>query len=112
MFVLEVEFLTGRAVATARADRDAPEWPPHPGRLFSALAAAAFECFSDDAGSLEPDFRTALEWLESLQPPSLSVSDADERVTVPVFVPVNDNAVPDRVPKNGFTPSQVAEGLK
>ena len=43
MLVLEVEYLTGRAVATARHHREQPEWPPHPGRLFSALVAACHE---------------------------------------------------------------------
>jgi len=113
MFVLEIEFLTGRFVATDRTERDAPEWPPHPGRLFSALTAAAFECFSDSVGNLEPAVKSALEWLETrASPPSLSLSGADPRDTVPVFVPVNDSASPDSVPKGGLRPSQVAKGLK
>ena len=39
-FGIEVNFLTGRFVATCHNDRRQPEWPPHPARLFSALVAA------------------------------------------------------------------------
>ncbi len=39
MLALEVEYLTGRSVASMPNDRDQAEWPPHPGRLFMALVA-------------------------------------------------------------------------
>ena len=39
MLAIEVTFLTGRYVATAYNTRTESEWPPHPARLFSALAA-------------------------------------------------------------------------
>jgi CRISPR-associated protein Csb2 len=84
MLAFEVEFLTDRYVATKRSDRLTPEWPPHPGRLFSALAAALFEC---DFGSEE---REALEWLERQEPPTISASDCSKRTPVAAFVPVND----------------------
>jgi CRISPR-associated protein Csb2 len=103
---LEVEYLTGRAVASQRDNREAAEWPPHPGRLFSALVAALKECdFADDA-------RQALLWLERQAPPALSESAAFPRDVVPVFVPVNDNTAPDRPPRAGFSAGQIAEGIK
>lgn len=40
MLAVEIELLTGRYVATQFNDRNKPEWPPHPGRLFCALVAA------------------------------------------------------------------------
>ena len=39
MLTLGIEYLTGHAVATSTGDRVLPEWPPHPGRIFMALAA-------------------------------------------------------------------------
>lgn len=106
MLALEVEYLTGRATASERHQRESAEWPPHPGRLFSALVAAYAEC---DLGA---SVRAALEWLERQSPPSLTVAEADQRSVVPIFVPVNDNAVPDKIPAKGFTASQIAEGIK
>jgi CRISPR-associated protein Csb2 len=85
MFGLVIEFLTGRYVATAFNDRERSEWPPHPARLFSALAAAHF----DDP---RPEERRALEWLAQQGPPSLLASEAFEREAHTVFVPVNDRA--------------------
>ncbi len=84
MLVIEVEYLTGRAVATDRQSRAEPEWPPHPQRLFSALVAACHECEPDDA-------HAALKWLESLQPPSLVASRAAKRECPESYVPVNDS---------------------
>lgn len=85
MLAFEVEFLTGRYVAKKRSSGHAtPEWPPHPSRLFSALAAALFEC---DFGSPEHE---ALEWLEQQVPPMMNVSEASQRTAVVSFVPVND----------------------
>src|SRR5215467_1920916 len=84
MFALSVEFLTGRYVATEFHDRERPEWPPHPARLFSALVATHF----DDP---YPDERAALEWLEQQGPPSLSASPASSRDAHVTFVPVNDS---------------------
>lgn len=105
MFALEVEYLSGRVVASQRHDREAAEWPPHPGRLFSALVAALKECdFSENE-------RKALLWLERQRPPSLSHSDAYSRDVVPVFVPVNDTTAPDKVPAKGFSVGQIAEGI-
>lgn len=91
MFAIEVEYLARRVVATARDDRTRAEWPPHPGRLFSALVAAAFDTFSEDGRTLPREYREALEWLESLPPPSLAATDARARDSLSVFVPNNDD---------------------
>ena len=87
MLAIEVNFLTGRFVATAHNDREISEWPPHPARLFSALVASWAESGEDDVE------RQLLEWLEALPPPALAASEADPRRTVSHFVPVNDASV-------------------
>ena len=87
-FAIEVNFLTGRYVATSHNDRRQSEWPPHPARLFSALVAAWADV--DDPDQTE---REALEWLESQGPPAIAASDAVSRKVVSHFVPVNDTAV-------------------
>lgn len=85
MLALELSFLTGRYVATAYNDRRAPEWPPHPARLFSALADA---CLTSE--EVNPSERQALEWFEALPAPEIAASAASAREVVTVFVPVND----------------------
>lgn len=93
-----VELLTGRYVATRFNDRDRPEWPPHPGRLFSAAVAAWAEADEPD-----PREREALLWWERQGAPTISCSwDGDPedegppdvtvgtRATVTHYVPVND----------------------
>ena len=87
-FCVEVDFLTGRYVATSHNDRRQSEWPPHPARLFSALVAAWA-----DADEPDPSERAALEWLEAQGAPAVSASDAAARRAVSHFVPVNDAAV-------------------
>jgi CRISPR-associated protein Csb2 len=81
-----IRFLTGYC-ATARSRVDpAPEWPPHPARLYLAMAAVYFE--SGEAA----DERAALEWLESLEPPTVCVSSgAITASAVASFVPMNDS---------------------
>lgn len=88
MLAIEVEFLTGRYVATAHDDRNESEWPPHPARLFSALVATWAE--TDEPAASE---RSILERLESLAAPLITASDAARRAVVTHFVPVNDAAV-------------------
>ena len=90
-FSIEVNFLTGRYVATAHNDRRQSEWPPHPARLFSALAAAWA-----DADPIDPLERAALEWLEAQPPPAIAASEAIPRKVVSHFVPVNDISIIDR----------------
>ncbi len=84
MLVLAVRYLNGFVAASAPEDRERPEWPPHPGRVFMALTAAHFETGAD------PAERRALLWLESLPPPALRAPDALPRAVVTHYVPVND----------------------
>lgn len=79
-----VRYLTGYAVATDPTDRNRAEWPPHPARVFMAMAAAHFETGGDRE---EAD---ALRWLASLPAPDLLATEADERTAATAFVPVND----------------------
>ncbi len=88
--VIEVEFLTGRYVATKYNSRFDAEWPPHPARLYSALVATHY---ASEARS--PDERAALLWLEALEPPAIRASEASRREVVTVFVPVNDAGMTD-----------------
>ncbi|WP_420614232.1 type I-G CRISPR-associated protein Csb2 [Candidatus Spongiisocius sp.] len=88
---IEINFLTGRFVATAHHDRASPEWPPHPARLFSALVATWA-----DAHQPDPIERRAIEWLESLPAPSIRASDATPRTAATHFVPVNDARIVSR----------------
>ena len=89
MLAMGIEYLTGYAVATDTANRDRPEWPPHPARIFMAMAAAYFETGED------PAERESLLWLEkNLTPPVVVASECDERQVVTHFVPVNDELNP------------------
>jgi len=97
--VIGIRYLTGYAVATESSSRDRAEWPPHPARVFMALAAAHFETGED------PEERVALKWLEGQQadersgPPNLFASHCDERQPITNYVPVND-AVPSDLSRN------------
>ncbi len=84
MIALGIRYLTKYAVAT-NLSRQRPEWPPHPGRIFMAMAAAHFETGAD------PAERAALQWIESLPPPAMKASEAFERSEVRAYVPVNDS---------------------
>ncbi len=88
MFALAVHYLTGRAVATDPAWREAPEWPPHPARLFFALVEALH------AGGNKSAERQAVEWLGRQAAPELEHSEKCDRI-VDVFVPVNDSSLTD-----------------
>lgn len=87
---LKLCYLTGRSVATTYNDRVSAEWPPHPARIYSALVAIWADSEERDA-----DARAALEWLATLEAPSLYASAASRRQVVPHFVPVNDVSVLD-----------------
>ncbi|MDE0177770.1 MAG: type I-U CRISPR-associated protein Csb2, partial [Gammaproteobacteria bacterium] len=92
MFALGICYLNGWAMAAADGARKThAEWPPHPDRVFMALAAAWFETTED------ADEGAALRWLEGLPPPSLAASDASARSPVTSYAPVNDVKV-GRVP--------------
>ena len=88
MVAIEVNFLTGRYVATAHHDRRRHEWPPHPARLFSALVATWADADESDAAE-----REALEWLEAQPHPGIAAGEASTRSVVSHFVPVNDASV-------------------
>jgi CRISPR-associated protein Csb2 len=83
VFAFEVEYLLGRAFAGDFRDRSEPEWPPHPSRLFSALAAAYFE-----NGAAEAE-RRALAWLERQSPPQIRAGAPGEPVLTTAYVPPN-----------------------
>ena len=86
-FAIEVNFLTGRYVATFHNDRQRWEWPPHPARLFSALVAS----WAEDGG--DPAEREALEWIEAQDAPEIDASEAVPRTVASHFVPVNDVSI-------------------
>ncbi|HEU5076237.1 MAG TPA: type I-U CRISPR-associated protein Csb2, partial [Polyangiaceae bacterium] len=80
--------LTGRYVATCFNNRSAPEWPPHPARLFSALVATAHE-----HEELTEPARIALQWLERQGAPHIEASAAETRSLIASYVPGNEGGV-------------------
>jgi CRISPR-associated protein Csb2 len=84
VFALGIRYLNGFVAASEPDARERPEWPPHPARVFMALAAAHFETGAD------PEERRVLEWLESLPPPRLRAPAHTPRAVVTHYVPVND----------------------
>ncbi|MDO3377550.1 type I-G CRISPR-associated protein Csb2 [Geoalkalibacter halelectricus] len=88
MFALGIRYLMGWAMAAADgARKEGAEWPPHPDRVFMALAAAWFETGED------PQEGEVLQWLELLQPPGIWASPKEDRVPTTSYVPVNDTSV-------------------
>ncbi len=90
MFTIGIRYLNGFSAAAEYDDRNSAEWPPHPGRIFMAMAATHFETGGDSRE------RAALEWLESLDPPLMHAPDGLSRSVVTHFVPVNDSAGPSK----------------
>lgn len=85
MLCLDIAWLTGTAFLARDPSHPAPEWPPQPDRIFSALVA------SWGLGGEDPAERAALEWLEVQEPPRLHLPEpAHERQTAKVYVPPND----------------------
>ena len=85
MFALGLHYLNGWSMAAADgARKERAEWPPHPDRVFMALAAAWFETGEDPAEG------AALRWLEALPPPAIAASEAASRASTVSYVPVND----------------------
>lgn len=94
MFALGIRYLNDWAMASGDgAKKETAEWPPHPDRIFMALAAGHFETDED------PSERAVLEWLEQLGSPSLQASDAEFRRVVISYVPVNDSPAPVKTDK-------------
>ncbi len=85
MLALGIRYLTGSVAASDVANRNRLEWPPHPARVFIAMAAAHFQTGEDN------DERQALEWLERLEPPLIAAGNCAERSVVEHHVPVNDH---------------------
>lgn len=100
MLAIGISYLNGWAMAAADgAKKERAEWPPHPDRVFMALAAAWFETGED------PTEGDVLRWLETLEPPAISASDAsfrsalnEDRPTVS-YVPVNDSQRGRKMPE-------------
>jgi CRISPR-associated protein Csb2 len=88
MLALGIRYLTGYATATDPTDRARVEWPPHPARVFMALAASWFESGRD------PCEKEALLWLEKQGAPALAAPHHDDRSSATFFVPVNDRSGP------------------
>jgi CRISPR-associated protein Csb2 len=84
--VLDVEYLMGVAFAARGQAIEAPDWPPQPDRVFSALVATWA------AHGEKPEERRALEWLEAQSVPEVSASAGYARSAATVFVPPNDPA--------------------
>jgi len=83
VLAFEVEYLLQRAYAGDFRDRSEPEWPPHPARFFSALACSYFE------GGKDPREQKALEWLQSMRPPSIHAGSPGKPSSTTAFVPTN-----------------------
>jgi CRISPR-associated protein Csb2 len=93
MLRLAIRYLNGWALAAADgAPKEQAEWPPHPDRVFMALAAAWFETGEDPAEG------AALRWLEALAPPAIAASAASRRTGVVSYVPVNDTRLRRKAP--------------
>jgi CRISPR-associated protein Csb2 len=85
VLAIEVEYLMGRSYATDFRDDTAPEWPPHPDRLFEALVAAHHDTFSEDGEN------SILRWLETLGAPQIAAGEMGHAAAVVNFVPTNYN---------------------
>lgn len=99
MFALGLRYLNGWAMASADgARKERAEWPPHPDRVFMALAAAWFET------GQAADEGAALRWLEGLPAPGITASEATFRAgtgggkPVVSYVPVNDTERGRKIP--------------
>lgn len=85
MLCLDIAWLTGTAFLARDPSDPAPEWPPQPDRIFSALVAS-WGLGGEDAAE-----RAALEWLEAQEPPRLHLPEpAHPRQEAKVYVPPND----------------------
>ncbi len=93
MFAMAISYLNGWAMATVDgAKKEKAEWPPHPDRVYMALAAAWFESGEDESEG------AALRWLEAQQPPSIAATVAEQRLGTTSYVPVNDAKVSRKRP--------------
>ena len=86
--VFEIEFVTGVCRAAREPGDSAPDWPPQPDRVFSALVSTWA------ARGEQIEEKVALEWLEEQSPPTIFASNYSSRTTPSVFVPPNDFQTP------------------
>ena len=106
MFALGIRYLNGWSMSAADgAIKERPEWPPHPDRVFMALAATWFETGKD------AEEGRALRWLEALAPPGIAASAATVRTTVVSYVPINDARVGSRMPASSALKKLKKAGL-
>lgn len=96
MYQLEVVFPSGRFYAARADDPEQPEWPPHPGRLLSALVAAAG---TQDSGEAREAGFEALRWLEQQPAPHVAAPEAKRESAPAHFVPPGDELKIKKVPK-------------
>lgn len=85
MLALEIEYLNLVSYASKFDTPDKPEWPPHPDRVFMALAAAW------GAGGKRREEESALRWLERQEPPEIAAPAASTRDGFRNFVPTSGN---------------------
>ncbi|HEY0757837.1 MAG TPA: type I-U CRISPR-associated protein Csb2 [Acidisarcina sp.] len=85
--ILQIEYLTRIAFAARGPEGGAPDWPPQPDRIFSALVATWGA--RGERGS-EAD---ALKWLERQSTPRIAASKAEPRNSPVTFVPPNDKGI-------------------
>jgi CRISPR-associated protein Csb2 len=96
MLAFGIRYLNGFVAAAEPDNMERAEWPPHPGRVFMALAAAHFQTGTD------PAERAALLWLEGAErggeitAPEIAASDEMSRAIITHYVPVNDKAGPSK----------------
>lgn len=81
MLTIAWEYLTGRCVASDVTERERPEWPPHPDRVYQSLVAAWGE------GGQDAEEKGALVWLATLPPPDI--------ITPELLVSTGDDPVGD-----------------
>ena len=108
MFALGLRYLNGWSMATDPTNRSRPEWPPHPDRLFMALAAAHWTTRGN------ADEYEALLWLEKQGPPGLAgqgIESFHVRTSVISYVPVNDTRSPSLKAGKEPSPKQMKDGL-
>jgi len=89
MLILDIEWLLGVCFAARSPADTAPDWPPQPDRIFSALVATW------DARGERTNERAALEWLECQPPPDLTAAGHGNRTSATAYVPPNDPTTGD-----------------
>jgi CRISPR-associated protein Csb2 len=85
MLTIAWQYLTGLSYSSVFNNREEPEWPVHPDRVYQALVATWAE-----RGKNEEE-EAALNWLEQQGPPDLCMPPENHLTKIPkTYVPVND----------------------